>query len=129
MLPVSRQTTFFFFLCLFMLNRFIPDLSSVLDTDHILPVGCKDEKKSSYPQVSVRLPPTSQPLIKTKITNNNNYNKKKIKRWEKCGKTKQNQESEDWVRISCTTGWSESCMSISVPHSYTEDKWWELLDG
>lgn len=28
---------------------FIPDLSSVLDTDHILPVGCKDEKKILLP--------------------------------------------------------------------------------
>lgn len=30
-------------LCLFTLNGFLPDLSSVLDTDHILPVGRKDE--------------------------------------------------------------------------------------
>lgn len=86
-----------------MLNRFIPDLSSVLDTDHILPVGCKDEKKSSYPQVSVRLPPTSQPLIKTKITNNNNYNKKKSrdgKNVEKQNRTRNRKtESESVVRL------------------------------
>lgn len=40
-------------------------------------------KKSSQPLVSVRLPPTSQPLIKIKITNNNNNNNNnnnKIKR-------------------------------------------------
>lgn len=64
-----------YMLCLFMLNGFLPDLSSVLDTDHILPVGCKDgKKKSSQPLVSVRLPPTSQSLIKTNIMNINNNN-------------------------------------------------------
>lgn len=86
---------------------FIPDLSSVLDTDHILPVGCKDEKKkSSYPQVSVQLPPTSQPLIKTKITNNNNNNNnnknqeigKKVKKGNKQGIGRRSQNHlYDWV--------------------------------
>lgn len=88
-----------------MRNRFIPDLSSVLDTDHTLPVGCKGEKKkSSYPQVSVRLPPTSQPLVKTKITNNNynNNNKnqeigKKVKKGNKTRNRKT--ESESVVRL------------------------------
>lgn len=82
-----------YMLCLFMLNGFLPDLSSVLDTDHILPVGCKDgKKKSSQPLVSVRLPPTSQSLIKTNImninNNNNNNNNNKIKIGKKKWKDK-----------------------------------------
>lgn len=38
-------------------NGFIPDSSSLLDTDHILPVGCKDENPLT--PVSVQLPPHS----------------------------------------------------------------------
>lgn len=43
-----------YMLCLFMLNGFLPDLSSVLDTDHILPVGCKDGKKKVERQNKTR---------------------------------------------------------------------------
>lgn len=59
------------------------------------------KKKSSYPQVSVQLPPTSQPLIKTKITNNNNNKNQEIgKKVKKGNKTRNRKtESESVVRL------------------------------
>ena len=41
---------------------------------------------------------------------------------------KQKKESEDWIRTSCVTGWTDRCINISVPCSYTEDKWEKCLD-
>lgn len=31
--------------------------------------------------------------------------------------------SEDWISTSCITGRTDSCRNVSVPRSYTEDKW------
>lgn len=51
-----------YMLCLFMLNGFLPDLSSVLDTDHILPVGCKDGKKKILSAPSLSSTPSHFPI-------------------------------------------------------------------
>lgn len=86
-----------------MRNRFIPDLSSVLDTDHTLPVGCKGEKKILLPP-SLSSPPSHFPTPRQKITNNNynNNNKnqeigKKVKKGNKTRNRKT--ESESVVRL------------------------------
>lgn len=65
LLPVSQQTK----LCArFCWNGFTPDSSSLLDTDPILPVGCKDENPLN-PQSQFNSLPTPQPLNKMKIMN------------------------------------------------------------
>lgn len=109
--PVSQQTKF---LCLFMLKLFHSWLKFTFGHRSYSACWIQDENPLN-PQVLVQLPPHPQPLIKMKITKKENQEIGK--------KAKNKKESEDWIRTSCITGWTDSCINISVPCSYTEDKW------